>query len=189
MNEHLKPVFEQILPTLINAGIKYWVYGGVANAAMVGKCYRSNPDVDLFVLDVDSNNVERILQSECEKNNWKICKEFTNNRSKIEIFILKDNKKWIERLSIVPACKKDNSVELIFRKGSGEYSLDILNQKKRDLDGFEFFTINDKFLKKLFIEYLNSKSKYPSKRIEDARYILSEEEFQKYFPDQSYEKS
>lgn len=189
MNEYLKPIFEKVISKIDSANIKYWIYGGVANAAMVGKCYRSNPDVDVFVLGDDFENVENILQNICKENGWKICKEFVNNRQKIEVSILKDNKKWIERMSLIPAYRRDNYIELRFRKGSGKYSPDILNQEKRDLGGFIFFTISDQFLKKLFVEYLDSKSKYPLKRIDDARYILSGEEFKKYFPNQSYEKS
>lgn len=189
MNEYLKPVFEQILPTLINAGIKYWIYGGVANAAMVGHCYRSNPDVDMFVLGEDFEKVENVLQNMCKENNWKICKVFVNNRPKIEISILKNNKKWIERFSVISAHKKENHVELKFKNGSGQYPLNILDQVEILIDGYKFFTVGNDFLKKLFIEYLDSKKKYPSKRIADARYILSKKEFKKYFSDKPYEKS
>lgn len=191
MNEHLKPVFEIVLPKLGSADIKYWVYGGIAYAAMAGKFYRSNsnPDVDIFVLEEDFTGVEEIMQNICIKNNWKLCKEFVNGRNKLEMYILKDDKRWIERMSVIPASKKDNFVELKFRKGPGEYPLDILNLLERKIEGFGFYTISDQYLKKLFIEYLDSKNKYPSKRIEDARYILSEEEFKKYFPNESYDKN
>ena len=189
MNEHIKPIFEIVIPRIQSANIKYWVYGGMGYVAMVGRCYRSNTDVDLFVLKDDFETVENILGKLRKENNWRICKTFTNNGPKIEIFILKNKKRWVERMSIVPAYKKDNCVKLEFRKGSGEYSLDILDRKKRHIDNFDFFTISDEFLKKLFIEYLNSKHKYPPKRVEDARYILSEEEFKIYFPDHSYEKT
>ena len=189
MNEYLKPVFEKILPALKYVGIKYWVYGGVAYASMVGRCYRSNPDVDLFVLNSDFENAEEILKNICQENTWKISKTFVKNRPKIEIYILKNNKKWIERLSVLPVYQKDNGVELKFIEGSKLYQRDILNQEERRLEGLTFFTISNEFLKKLFIEYLESKRNYPSKRVEDAGYILSEEEFKKYFPEQSYEKT
>lgn len=189
MNEYLKPIFEKILPEIDLENLKYWGYGGVANAAMVGKFYRSNPDFDIFILDEEFKRFESILQDICKKNDWKICKDFTNNRIKIEVFIKKDNKRWIERMSIIVAHKQDDRVELKFKNGSEEYSSEILTRVERDLEGFKFFTISDNFLKKLFVEYLDSKKKYPSKRIEDARYILSEKEFKKYFPNEEYEKT
>lgn len=186
MNEQLKPIFEIVIPRMQFEGILYWVYGGIANAAMVGRYYRNNPDVDLFVMEPNFKKVEEILQDVCKDNGWKICKTYLNSRPKIEIFVFK--KKWIERLSIVPAYLKNNLVELKFREGSGEYSQDILLQAKRNLDGFVFDTISDQFLKELFIEYLDSKKKYPPKRIDDARKILTKDEFKKYFPRESYDQ-
>jgi len=185
MNEYLKPVFEQILPALEQNNIDYWIYGGVANAAMVGKFYRSNSDVDIFILGENLEKFDNLMQVMGRINSWKICKEFVNSRLKIELFIKKGNK-WVERMSIIPAYKKESVVELRFRNGAGNYPLNILIRVNRSIDGFSFFTISDFFLKKLFIEYLNSKNKYPIKRIEDARHILSENEFKKYFPNQIY---
>ncbi len=71
MNQHLEPVFEQVLPKITSANIPYWVYGGVGYASMVGHFYRSNPDVDLFVLGSDFENVENILENLCKENSWK----------------------------------------------------------------------------------------------------------------------
>ena len=42
INEHLGPVFEEVLPAISNAGIKYWVYGGVGVAGINGKYIREN---------------------------------------------------------------------------------------------------------------------------------------------------
>lgn len=189
MNKYIKPVFEIIIPKLQSAKIKYWVYGGLGYAAMVGECYRNNMDVDLFTLDADSNTVEHILDDVCKENGWKMCKKPVDGRIKVEIFILKDHNKWVERLSVVFAKNKDKYVELFFKNGSGKYPLDLLQQIERQLEDFSFFTISDQFLKKLFLEYLGSKKKYPLKRVEDARHILLKEEFNKYFPGYIYERS
>lgn len=187
LNQQLEPIFKIILPKIQSENIRYWIYGGVANAAMVGECYRNNPDVDLFCLQEDFEKVEKILQNLCNRNDWRICKTFLKSgRPKMEVLILKNKKKWIERLSVVPAYLINDRVELKFREGSGEYSFDILRQVERDLGGFIFYTISNGFTKKLFIEYLDIKGKYPSKRIEDARRLLTEEEFERYFPRQAY---
>jgi hypothetical protein len=189
MNEYIRPFFETVLPRLQSEKIRYWIYGGIGYAAMVGRYYRKEPnsDVDLFVLDSDFTHVEMILQKICEESNWKICKEFLRSRPKIEI-LLKNNKYWKERLSVVPAYPKNDRVELKFREGSGEYLPNILDQKERSLEGFTFFTLSDEFLKKLFLEYLGSKKRYPPKRVEDARYILTRQEFEKYFPNETYDQ-
>jgi phosphorylcholine metabolism protein LicD len=58
MNEHLKCVFEIVLPAVEQAGIRYWVYGGVAIAGIKGKFMRPNhPDVDLFVMEDDYEKI------------------------------------------------------------------------------------------------------------------------------------
>jgi len=46
MNEHLKPIFEAVLPALENGGIPYWV----AIAGVNSNHLRHNPDVDVFVV-------------------------------------------------------------------------------------------------------------------------------------------
>jgi hypothetical protein len=180
MNEHLKPVFEIVLPKITSANISYWVYGGLGYASMVGQFYRSNPDVDLFVLDNDFQNVNNLLDNLCKDNSWKICKTFIRSgRPKIELCI-----KEKERLSVIPVCKTGNSVEFTFREGSKEYPLEILTQVERHLGGYRFQTPQDSFLKTLLIGYLKSKKNYPNrkKRIEDAKHVLTTEEFLKYFP-------
>lgn len=189
MNDQLKPIFEIVIPKITADNVKYWIYGGIANAAMVGSCYRSNPDVDLFVLKEDLAKTEKILEKLCNENGWRICKTFLNDRPKIEVSILKNGKKWVERLSVVPIYIKNEHVELVFREKLGKYGKDILDGIKRTLDNVAFYTTSYKFLKILFIEYLDSKKNYPSKRIEDARRLLTEEEFRKYFPNKDYDQN
>jgi len=189
MNEQLKPIFEKIIPAIKAGSIKYWIYGGIANAAVFGSCYRSNPDVDLFVLEEDFDKTEEVLVKLCNDNGWKVSKTFLNNRPKIEVLILKNLEKWIERLSVVPVYLIGNNAELKFKEGQRRYSGDILQQTERRLNNFTFYTISNEFLKKLFIEYLDSKEKYPPKRIDDARKILTDEEFKKYFPSENYDQN
>jgi hypothetical protein len=132
MNEHLGPVFSEILPLIEQAGIKYWVYGGVAYASMVGKVYRGIKDVDIFVLENDFDNLEKILVNTCIMNKWSICKSYDiPNRPKIEIYI-----GGKERLSAIPVVKTNERVVFKFCEGPKNFSLDILNQVERLIDGF-----------------------------------------------------
>lgn len=189
MNEYLRPIFEIVLPVIEESKIFYSIYGGLGYAAMAGKCYRTNLDVDIFVLNDDFNLVESLLADLCKKNNWKKCKSYVNGRNKLEVYILKNGKKWVERLSFIPINRTDKGVQIKFREGIKIYSNDVLKRVYRILDDYCFYTVSDEFLVSFFKEYLNSKQKYPSKRVQDARYILSKEEFGKYFPNELYEKS
>ena len=58
MNEHLRQIFEAIIPAIENADIAYWVYGGIAIAGLNGAYLRENPDVDIFVM---SNDYELLM--------------------------------------------------------------------------------------------------------------------------------
>ena len=187
MNEHIKPIFEIVIPGIQSVEIKYWIYGGIGYASMIGKFYRKEPnsDVDLFVLDNDLDGIEKNLESICGQNRWRIRKTFLKSgRPKIELLIGKK-----ERLSVVPVYKINEYVEFKFEKISKKYPLDVLTQIERHLEGYTFFTPRDNYLKDFFILYLDNKRvPYKPKRIEDGRYLLTKEEFKKYFPNHSYEK-
>ena len=185
MNDHLKPIFEIVIPRLEKANIAYWVYGGVGYASMVGRFYRKNTDVDLFVLENEFEKVEALLEHVCKEGNWKTCKSFNRfNRPKIELYA-----KRRERCSVIPVYKANSYVSFKFSRRPKDYPLDILTPVKRKLESFEFHSPQDNFLKQLLLDYLGCKKKYPNKdkRIEDARHILSQSEFEKYFPNECYE--
>jgi len=180
MNEHLKIVFNQILPTITDSGILYWVYGGVGYATFAGEFYRGNKDVDLFVLEEDFESVQKIIEDFSALNNGKVCISFLpSGRPKIDVFI---NGK--ETLSVMPVYKTDTGIVFKSHEGEKTYPLEVLAQEKRILGTYEFFTPKDEFIKSLFIDYLESKKgKYPDKkkRVEDAKRLLTAEEFKKYF--------
>lgn len=187
MNEQIKLIFKKVIPVIQANNVKYWIYGGIANAAMVGDYYRNNPDVDIFVLEDNFKKTEEILEKLCLENGWKISITFLKNRPKVEIVI-----SGKECLSIVPIYIKCDNVELIFEKQNIEYPLDFLQQIERTLEGYFFYTISDEYLKRLFIVYLDSRREgngkmlftnrsIAEKRLKDARVILSDDEFDKYF--------
>lgn len=164
--------------------IPYWVFGGLGYAAMCGGFYRYNNDVDIMVLDEDFKDFESILDDICKENDWRICKTFLRSvRPKNEIFINKH-----EIMSVVPVYKTDSSVKFVSNEGDKEYPSDILTKQDRCLGGFVFPTPRDEFLYNLLFDYLSSKKNYPNpeKRREDARHILSEKDFKKFFPDFPY---
>lgn len=177
MNKHLEPVFKILLLKLDEAGIDYWVYGGIAVAAFVGEFIRINKDVDIFVKETDYQNTKSVLENICVENDYSLinCAPLKmTQRPKIDIIINK-----IERLSIVPIYLKENIVEFRFWKGIEEYPCDMLDRVERNVSGYRFFTPKDGYIKKLFINYLTSRKdkKYKDKLQIDAKAMLTNDEF------------
>src|SRR4030042_4392151 len=140
INEHLAPIFKFLLPRLENAGIDYWVYGGVAVAAYAGKFIRPNRDVDIFVRQEDFNKVKLVLEEFCseqENVNFKECNLLNRgnySRPKLEVKIDK-----VERLSVVPVYLKDENSILVFGNGAKYFSVEILEKIERNIFGYRFF--------------------------------------------------
>ena len=184
MNEHLRSVFNVILPVLDLSNVKYWVFGGIANAAFVGNFFRRNKDVDIFILDKDFQHTKVIIEAIIKKNNW-IRKDDNSikDRPKFELKI--DNE---EIFSVIPVYKIDGKIELRLYKNIKRYPIDILNQTHRQLGGFDFYTPSDEYIKYIFIAYLETRPDLRVRQKEDAMKILTKEEFNKYFPKESYKK-
>ncbi|MHC4229367.1 MAG: nucleotidyltransferase domain-containing protein [Planctomycetota bacterium] len=155
-NRHLEPVFQVLLPAIDEAGIDYWVYGGIGIAASAGEFLRDNIDVDIFVKETEFENTRLILKHSCNQNNFKLlnCKPLRRaHRPKFEIWTGKQ-----EILSVVPVYIKDDIVEFRFLKGPEEYPLQILQKVERNISGYRFFTPPDEYIKKLLMNYLKARS-------------------------------
>ena len=176
MNEHLKPVFQLILPELEKDHIDYWVFGGISIAAFAGKFIRDNQDVDVFVREVDFENAESILGRLCKKNDFilKYHSQASEERPKMEIKI--DN---VERFSMIPMYQKNNIITFKYRDGNQEYSNKIEEKTERNISDFMFFTTRDKFIKEMFINHIKARpdKKKRGKIIKDAKAILNSEEW------------
>lgn len=187
MNDHLKVVFKEILPTLEDVGIEYWVYGGVATAAVKGNFFRYNNDVDIFVLEKDFDKSELILKGMCNKKNWRPVSSILKGiRPKVEIFI---DEKRKDVFSIVPVYESKDRIEFRFPK-SEKFSKDLLEGKKVLVGDYEISIPNYKLVKDLFCVHLNNliKNGKWKKRIDlrekyfkDAEVLLTEKEIKYYF--------
>lgn len=155
MNEHLKPIFQIVLPALEKAGIDYWVYGGVAIASTKGEFYRPNDDIDIFVFD---NDYQRTLK-EIEKLNYDWIRievaEPLKGRPKNNYFIeIKGEEKEI--FSVIPVYKVNNDkVKFI-------YKIELIPQvllirEKRAIGDYIFFTPSTEFIKEQFIHKIKGK--------------------------------
>lgn len=189
MNSHLKLVFQVLLPKLEEAGVEYWVYGGVGVAAYVGIFIRENDDVDIFVKELDFDKVKSILENICSNQSnihLKLCKPLDRGgyqRPKLEV---KTNA-GDEIMSVVPAYVKNDIVTLVFGQGPEDYSNEVLQKVERNLSGYKFVTPVNEYVKRIFTDCLpfriNGKSKQNVQK--DAKAILSPEEYRKYYPSQN----
>lgn len=142
LNQHLAVVFEEILPAFTEAGIKYWVFGGVGVAGVAGKFLRENQDIDTYVLEEDFPKVEPILKRLVEKHGawdaegWDLRYSMmkNNGRPKFDIFIRK-----VERFSVFPVYKVADGVEFRILE-TVKLSDDALIQEPKTLEGFQFFS-------------------------------------------------
>jgi len=186
-NQNLLVVFKDILPAFTKAGIKYWVFGGVGVAGILGKFIRENEDVDVYVLNEDFARVENLLKVLCEVHGswvgdgWSLSYSVLKNtkRWKLDIYIKKEKK-----FSVIPISKTISGTEIRFAE---VYYLSdkTLIQESRIIDGFEFFSPPRDVIIQLFriltdryLQQYNKKSADDiSKVIVDAQAIYSKEEF------------
>jgi len=188
MNRHLEIIFIKFLPEVSKAGIPYWVYGGIAIAAIAGKFLRKNDDVDVFVLNDDFSRTQVILKKICRLNKdciFGISNE--NNKLKLKVYIPHIQKK--EVLSIMPVYKTNTMIEFRFLDGFERFDEDILERVERKINNYKFFTPTDSSIRKLFCYYLtvlkrNGKIKRDNLRKKykiDAKEILTPKEYNRFF--------
>ncbi len=151
INEHLGPVFEEVLPAISNAGIKYWVYGGVAVAGVHGKYIRENQDIDIYVQEEDFWKLEPILKDLVEKHG-----DWDGDRWSLTYSMLKRHKrpkfalniKKVQRFEVVPVYRTPGGIE--FRTSDPTIlSEDAFIQEEKYLDGQKFFSAPESVVKKL----------------------------------------
>jgi hypothetical protein len=183
MNKHLEPIFNIFISGLEEAGIDYWVYGGVAVAALAGKFIRKNRDIDIFVKETDLDNARSILESRCYDQDlvWNECRPLERDgfsRPKLEV-----RKGRTELLSIVPIYLKDNQAVLVFGNGIKAFSKDILNREEKSISGYQFYTPPDAHIREIFLNCFRHKRgwKERSDIKTDARVVLSMGDFEKHF--------
>jgi hypothetical protein len=177
MNEHLRPVFQILLPDLERAEIKYWVYGGVSRAALVGRFVRRNDDVDIFVKRQDFDSTEAIFRHSCHQNGFRL-RRSGSLRPKLEVI------DKTEILSVVPVFLEDGLVKFRFRKnGSAEYPCQILAETPRSICGYRFFAPPNEYIRDLFKRYLTLRPDVIRRREIwiDAKEVLTPDEFRAFF--------
>lgn len=156
-NSHLDIIFEEVLPALSNAGIKYFVFGGVGVAGVNGSYIRENQDVDTYVLEEDFGKVEMILRKLVEEHGawdgdrWSLTYSMLKKHKRPRLSL---NIKKEERFEIVPFYRIPGGVEvrvadiIVLPEGA-------LIQEDRVLDGHHFFSPPKEIVKKLLLSVIN----------------------------------
>lgn len=181
-NLHLKPVFDHLLPALEKHGIPYWVYGGVSVAALKGTFIRKNYDVDVLVMSYDFAKAKITLNNASTVfGSVKWDEHETNWRQKLEMEPRGKGEKW--RATFVTIKRDGDGILHMGETDTQRYPADFLEQVKRSVDGFEFFTTGDAYIKKMFLEYVTKRESNPrpetkEKIWKDAEAILSPEELE-----------
>jgi len=191
LNNHLAIIFDEVLPALTGAGIKYWVFGGVGIAGIVGRFLRDNKDIDVYIVEDDFTKAELVLKNLVEKHGdwdadtWALSYSMMKKtrRPKLEISI-----KGVERFSLVPVYKVADSVEFrvkeIFKLPS-----EALIQESKTIDEFTFFSPPNDVLLNMFrslieryIEHYNKPNPPDdnSRHIVDAMAVFTKEEVSDY---------
>ncbi len=191
LNEHLAVIFNEVLPALTEAGIEYFVFGGIGNAGLVGKFLRENQDVDVYVEEKEFSKVEPVLKRLCEKHGgwdadhwamrYSVLKH--NKRPKLDIYI-----NDVERFSVVPVYPVSDGVEF---RVIEVFTLpkEALVQEERNINGYQFFSppkevllIMFRALIERYIAHYNKPKPIDdgSKHLIDARAVFSEEEVEEY---------
>jgi hypothetical protein len=180
MNEHLKPIFQTILPALEKAGIDYWVWGGIGIAGVKGFFRKEIPnnDVEVIVKDSDWEKTKEICQQVASTLGFRYSlHQKYHDGFKIDLY---GGEK--ELFSVVPAFITETDID--FRYGK-RFPLDFLDVRWREVEGYKFPSLKDEYLQKLLICYfernLDKKdSKNWQKHMIDARGFLSEDQIQKF---------
>jgi len=180
LNRHLDVVFKEILPALTNAGIKYWVFGGVGVAGVVGKFTRETQDVDTYVLEKDFRKTELVLKKLVEQHGaydadgWSLSYSMTKKfkRPKLQIFIKK-----VQVFEVFPIYKISNGFELRIIGPSGvgtrKLSSQALIQEIKTVNSFNFFSPPREVIRQLLRSYDNPKmANKSSKYLIDIETIL-----------------
>ena len=178
MNEHLKPIFEKVLPAIENLKIDYWVYGGVAVASMRGDWIRFNQDVDTAVMEKDFEKTAAILMNLAYINKWRTRVTDFRGRPKLDLYPNIGQ----ENFSLIPLYKINNQVEFKFG-----YKIrlpeSVMLREKRTIKNHSFFTFKDEYIRQLLMHYLrHNKVGKEDKHIRDALEILDKDEISELVP-------
>ena len=176
MNEHLRQVFDVVIPSIENVGIAYWVYGGVAIAGINGAYLRENPDVDILVMSNDyDETIELVTRFEKELK-WEHCvAKPQRGRRKRQWRMVGERKDIFAVIEVYPV---GENVRFIF--GTDFIPQNPLTAVRRRIGDYSFITPSNEFIKELLMSKVDSGKLLTDRRKKlkvDARVIMSQDEY------------
>ena len=179
MNEHLKPIFETVLPALESVGIPYWVYGGVAIAGVNGSYLRHNPDVDVFVVSENFDRAIAIITDLETRLGWEHKDARPQRgRRKTDWYVTGSRR---DIFSVVPVFRDRDRVKFIFEQDFVPHN--SLSSVIRTIGPYRFTTPSKQFLNELLTSKANRgnllRERKKKLRI-DARVIMEDDEYEKF---------
>lgn len=178
MDEHLKPIFQQILPEFDKRDIQYWVWGGVGIAGAKGRFDRENEDVEIIVKDSDWGQSKELLQKKAQRLDFRyILHEKYHDKFKVDLYQGRR-----EIFSAVPVFVTDTDID--FRYGK-RFPLDFLDAKSRIVGEYKFPSLKNEYLKELLICWFEKNQGKKGgeswgKHMTDARGFLSEDQIKSF---------
>lgn len=152
MSEHLRPVFEIILPSL-EGKVDYWVYGGVAIAGVKGSFFRENSDVDIFVYEEDYLKAIDLIKRSGTQLKSDEAPLIRNKRPKMDFYI---GEVKSEIFSVIPIYKLDDGkIKFIYQ--SDFIPKNNLTKVVRTIGNYKFITSNTEFIKEQFMRKIGGK--------------------------------
>jgi hypothetical protein len=181
MNEHLKPVFEVVIPAIKNAGIPYWVYGGVAIAGINETYLRVHPDVDVFVMDDDYDKTTDLVTRLEKELNWDHADaRRQRGRPKREWYVIGKLPRR-DIFSVVAVYRNGERIRFVFRHDLVPDS--ILTSEARRINGYSFVSPSIELIKELLIDKSNEKrlTRHRRKKLKiDAKVLMPEDEYHQF---------
>lgn len=168
-------MFKSVLPVLTEAGICYWVYGGVAIAGINGAYLRPNPDVDVFVVNDDYDEARELVAGLEKDLNWDHQDTQQRERRKRE-WRVTGNRHDI--FSLVPVFRDGDRIRFVFKRDFIPNT--VLTSVTRRIGNHRFTTPSTEFIKELFICKVNSGnlSRERRKKLKvDAKAIMNNDEY------------
>jgi hypothetical protein len=178
VNEYLNPVFEWVFPALTQAGIDYWVYGGVAIAGVNGAYIRENPDVDVFVMNEDFDKAIESVERLETTLGWRHKDAAPQRGRRKRDWYIGDTGREI--FSIIPVFGSGGLVRFVF--GRDFVPTTVLSAVSRRIGTYVFITPSTEFLKELVLCKVESGRllRERRKRLKiDARIVMDDDEYRR----------
>ena len=164
-----------MLPALHAASLRYWVYGGVGVAGVVGEFFRHNDDVDIYVFEPDFAAARDAVLTVCRSRSDSELVDrapLPNGRPKFEVLSAGGKK---DVLSVVPLYQIAEGIE--YRGAKTPFTVpDALVEQQRQIGNYRFVSPPPQAIKRILMNFLEEREPASwRKRRQDAERLFPDE--------------